>query len=107
MKMPTYEETAKKLAEKVITEIEIEGKTIEQWVQEIVKLKEETDWVKTVDKLPPEGVWVDSKIDDGVMVRNHCKTKYDSGLWWLENGMYVYYKPTHWRYIENTKEVEY
>lgn len=108
MKMPTYDEMAKRLAEKAITEIEVEGKTIEQWIHEIVKLQNSNtnNWIKTVDKFPPEKEWIETKIDDGKIVRNQCRLMYFTGLWRMENGMHTYYIPTHWRHIENTKGIK-
>lgn len=47
----------------------------------------------------PEGVIVNTKIDDGLGVRNVTKLKKQGILWLLPDGsMYVYYRPTHWSY---------
>lgn len=58
-------------------------------------------WVKTADALPLAGTVVDTKIDEEKYgVRNEQKLKYGSNLWWTpDGGEYVYYKPTHWKYI--------
>ena len=46
----------------------------------------------------PEGVVVETKIDDGVYVRNVQDLKRRGNLWFFPDGsMYVYYTPTHWR----------
>lgn len=55
-------------------------------------------WVKITDKQPPQNVFVVTKIDDGNGVRNEQKLKFVHNLWWSDDGMYVYYAPTHWRF---------
>lgn len=54
----------------------------------------------------PECIIVMTKIDDELGVRNEQKLKKltrpgaDRPLWWAPDGsMYVYYTPTHWRYV--------
>lgn len=48
----------------------------------------------------PEGVVVETKIDDEAGVRNVTTLKRIGNLWWTPDGeMYVYYRPTHWRYV--------
>lgn len=56
-------------------------------------------WFLTSERLPKEGVFVETMIADEKGIRNKTNLKYDSGLWFLPDGMYVYYQPTHWRYI--------
>lgn len=59
------------------------------------------EWTKTSDLLPQEYVIVETKIDDGRGCRNQQYLYRMKNLWFLPNGsMYVYYKPTHWRYIK-------
>lgn len=56
--------------------------------------------VTSPNLLPREGVVVETKIDDGRGIRNQTLLKYDSGLWFYPDGNnYVYYTPTHWRYV--------
>lgn len=56
-------------------------------------------WKKTVDELPEEGVVVETKIHDEYGERNHTRLKRSGNLWFLaDDSMYVYYRPTHWRY---------
>lgn len=63
------------------------------------------EWVKTADRLPPNDLVVDTKIDDPKGLRNECKLKlYNNRLWFFSDGsMYVYYQPTHWRLIGESK----
>ena len=52
---------------------------------------------------PEKGVLVDTKIHDENGCRNETRLKRDGqngNLWFVADGsMYVYYVPTHWRYI--------
>lgn len=53
--------------------------------------------------MPPENLIVETKIDDVHGVRNEAKLKLCKKLWWLADGsMYVYYVPTHWKYIRDS-----
>jgi hypothetical protein len=63
------------------------------------------DW-ETIETAP-ENVVIETKIDDADGARNET-TLYRSGnLWWFPDGsMYVYYQPTHWRYIQGVLELE-
>lgn len=45
----------------------------------------------------PEGMVVETKIDDAQGVRNVQTLKRDGNLWFMPEGMYVYYTPTHYR----------
>ena len=57
-------------------------------------------YVTSPNLLPPENVVVETKIDDERGCRNQTLLKYESGLWFNPDGnSYVYYTPTHWRYI--------
>ncbi len=59
-----------------------------------------SDWIKVSDRLPPENMVVETKIDEGDNPRNQQTLKRDKNLWWVPDGkMYVYYTPTHWRYV--------
>lgn len=48
----------------------------------------------------PENRELETKIDDGNGVRNVRKLTRKGNLWFTEpaGGMYVYYRPTHWRF---------
>lgn len=54
------------------------------------------DWTPMYERLPPEGVLVMTKIDDSQGPRNHQKMKRQGRLWFVSDGSYVYYTPTHW-----------
>lgn len=57
-------------------------------------------WMKTSNKLPENGVIVETKIDDEHGCRNQGRLYRGNNLWFLPDGsMYVYYTPTHWRYL--------
>lgn len=57
----------------------------------------------------PEGVLIETKIDDGAGCRNVQQLRRQGNLWYTgaggtcaecgqsKAGMYVYYRPTHWR----------
>lgn len=48
----------------------------------------------------PEDLLVETKIDDEHGVRNEGKLIRSGNLWWTpDRKMYVYYRPTHWRFI--------
>lgn len=58
-------------------------------------------WIKINGSfsLPPKNVIVQTKIEDNTGTRNEQELIYDNNLWWDKNkSMYVYYKPTHWRF---------
>ena len=58
------------------------------------------EWRLTSVYLPPVGVVVETKIDDGKYCRNQTTLKRKGNLWFLpDDSMYVYYTPTHWRYL--------
>lgn len=58
------------------------------------------EWKRTMDILPPEHLVVETKIDDGVFIRNQQPLYRCKNLWYVPDGsMYVYYTPTHWREI--------
>lgn len=58
-------------------------------------------WIKCKDQLPPNEVVVETKIDDEKGCRNIAELQICNNLWWVEDMlMYVYYSPTHWRYLE-------
>ena len=48
---------------------------------------------------PPENIFVFTKIEDQHGARNFQKLKRKGRLWFCEDGTYVYYVPTHWKYI--------
>lgn len=56
-------------------------------------------WKRTDYILPDEDIVVETKISDEYGERNHAKLKRIGNLWFVADcSMYVYYKPTHWRY---------
>jgi len=60
--------------------------------------KPEQQWHST--SIPsPENIILETKIDDHNGCRNEGKLQRRGNLWWTPDGqMYVYYRPTHWRY---------
>lgn len=57
-------------------------------------------WHLTMEVLPEENVVVETKIYDKRGERNHARLKRRGSLWFFEDdSMYVYYTPTHWRYL--------
>lgn len=57
-------------------------------------------WIKVSDELPPEGVLVETKIDDESGDRNHTLLMRKGNRYFLVNGVYTYYTPTHWRFYD-------
>ncbi len=58
-------------------------------------------WITVRDRLPPECMVVETKIDDANGCRNQQCLVWDRNLWWTKDmEMYVYYCPTHWRFID-------
>jgi len=50
----------------------------------------------------PEDTVVMTLIADENGVRNEQQMRYRNRLWWFPDGsMYVYYKPTHWKPIND------
>lgn len=59
-------------------------------------------WIKFKDQKPPKGVIVETKVvgTDG-KDHNVQRMIYDRNLWWHEDkSTYVYYVPSHWKYIQ-------
>jgi hypothetical protein len=58
-------------------------------------------WQSIKDALPPEGIKVETKIDDQKGVRNETILVRKGNLFFFADmSMYVYYVPTHWKYIQ-------
>jgi hypothetical protein len=58
------------------------------------------NWISTKFQLPPQNVVVETKVSDAKGERNMQKLKLHGALWWdSDDRMYVYYMPTHWRFI--------
>lgn len=47
---------------------------------------------------PPKGILINTKISDAAGDRNEQPLKWDGELWWSDS-MYIYYTPTHWKFI--------
>jgi hypothetical protein len=59
-----------------------------------------SNWTSVDFVKPPEGVVVETKIDDNKGLRNEATLLRRGNLWFVPDGsMYVYYTPTHWRYL--------
>lgn len=57
-------------------------------------------WKNVRHELPPENVIIETKIDDEKGERNIQKLIRMGNLWWFtDKSMYIYYCPTHWRYV--------
>ena len=51
------------------------------------------EWMTTKFQTPPENVPLETKINVQILFRQ-------GKLWFVPDGsMYVYYEPTHWRYL--------
>lgn len=62
-------------------------------------------WIKTTDKLPERNVVVETKMDDFEGTSKNRKLKLIGCLWYTpDEGMYVYYSPTHWRPVKDLDE---
>jgi hypothetical protein len=58
------------------------------------------EWIEVAKLLPENEVVVMTKIDDTKGIRNEQPMYRKGGLWFVQDGsMYVYYTPTHWRYL--------
>ena len=57
-------------------------------------------WNNITESPAPEGVAIWTKIDDHLGCRNEQQLIRKGNLWWFTDmSMYVYYTPTHWKYI--------
>ncbi len=54
-------------------------------------------WIRCDGRPPERGVLVDTKVDDEHGVRHEQPMSLRGNLWFTEDGLYVYYAPTHWR----------
>lgn len=64
-----------------------------------------TDWTSMAKDLPADGEEVNTKIDDGISVRNEQSLVRQGNLWFFpDHSMYVYYTPTHWRSLPQLTE---
>lgn len=64
------------------------------------------EWQPIGESRPPEGWLVETKIDEPVYgVRNVQLMRRSGDLWFIDlsggREMYVYYRPTHWRYKQD------
>ena len=58
------------------------------------------NWISCESFLPKEGLLVETKIDDNKGCRNEQNLIRKGKLWFTSDmKMYVYYAPTHWRYL--------
>jgi hypothetical protein len=60
------------------------------------------EWIACKERRPPQGIPVMTKIDDELGVRNMHALSRKGRLWYAED-MYVYYEPTHWRYLKDNE----
>lgn len=61
-------------------------------------------WISTADKWPPNDLVVETKVDDAKGCRNTQLLRRHGSLWFMaDEVMYVYYDPTHWRYVESAE----
>lgn len=62
-------------------------------------------WTEVAKALPPEGRIVMTKLDNAQGCRNEQALKLRGRLWYFaDDGMYVYYCPTHWRELEQIEK---
>ncbi len=60
--------------------------------------KTPASWIPCIEQLPPENEIVETVISDENGLRNEALLKRIKSLYWLADGsIYVYYRPTHWR----------
>lgn len=69
-----------------------------QKIREKRKRKNMGTWVKFSDTLPPEGITVETKIDDKHGLRNEALLTRSGRMLFLQDGTYIYYEPTHWKF---------
>ncbi len=51
-----------------------------------------------ISLMPEDGKFYNTKISDDTGVRNFCSLKRVKNLFFTEDGMYIYYTPTHFYY---------
>ena len=57
-------------------------------------------WYATAKMLPPNGVIVETMVYDHNGARNFADLRREGKYWFVDDSnTYVYYNPTHWRYI--------
>jgi len=64
-------------------------------------------WILIEFVPPPQGVFIQTKIDDKDGARNFQEMKFEKNLWWTDDGMYVYWRPTHWAHVDIEKYSKY
>lgn len=58
-------------------------------------------WNRTNEVNPPENTLLLTKVDHQNCSKNEQRLIKKGNLWWLEDmSMYVYYTPTHWKYVD-------
>ena len=63
-------------------------------------MTQENAWISLSNRLPDNGIEVETKIEDEKGSRNETTLKRSNSLWMFPDGsMYVYYTPTHLRYL--------
>lgn len=61
-----------------------------------------SDWIPCSERLPDEGVEVETILLDG-RPRNEQRLTRQGRLWFMDDGVYVYYEPTHWRPVDDAE----
>ena len=80
MKFLTMEEMAKDVAEKALDEYEYKGKTIRQWIDEIISFENKTSgWISCSERLPKqnERIFATFKSMKGNLIVSEVNFYYD------------------------------
>lgn len=95
-------EIARQITAYLKKDIQTLAKTAEKIAGGVDRVAQAFDkiWIKVSKEIPPEGVLVETKIDDESGVRNHTLLTRKGNLYYLDNGAYTYYTPTHWRFYD-------
>jgi hypothetical protein len=70
------EELAEMVADTVLDKFEYEGKTIREWVQEIIEADHVGKWIPVSEKLPEEGKTVMASTNYGIYPEARYSKKY-------------------------------
>lgn len=57
IKFPTMDEFAEQLAEQTMNECKYKGKTLKQWIDEIIQYEEENKWIPVEEGFPKDREW--------------------------------------------------
>ena len=64
---------------------------------------DDATWIPLSKEYPPENIFVETRINDRIGIRNTQVLKRQGNLFFNNDGIYMYYMPNEWRPIQEEK----